>query len=71
MEAEAPESAIESEISLGRLALERFEIEFEDLAAFEKAYEDMFSNEDLAEIGARITDLVTGEGHNEIWHVHV
>ncbi|MBW2496504.1 MAG: DUF748 domain-containing protein, partial [Deltaproteobacteria bacterium] len=30
LEAEAPESAIESEISLGRLALERFEIEFED-----------------------------------------
>lgn len=48
-----------------------WEIEFENLAAFQKDYEAMFSNEDLAEIGARISDLVTGEGHNEIWHVHV
>lgn len=48
-----------------------WEVEFENLAAVQKNYEDMFSNEDLAEIGARIADLVTGEGRNEIWHVHV
>lgn len=30
-----------------------WEIEFEDLAAFQKNCEDMFSNEDLTEIGRR------------------
>lgn len=56
---------------IGQANVMTYEIEFEDLAALQKSYEEMFSNEDLAEIGARITDLVTGEGHSEIWHVHV
>ena len=56
---------------VGQSNMMAWEIEFEDLAAFQKGYEEMFSNEDLAEIGAQMSDLVTGEGRSEIWHVHV
>jgi hypothetical protein len=55
---------------VGQTNMMAIETEYAGLAEYQSSYEAMFTNENLAGIGAEFSMLVTGRGKNEIWHVH-
>ena len=46
-----------------------FEMEFEDLTAYEKFWADWFATPDMPAFGKRFIELVKAGGKNELWNL--